>query len=214
MDFRTILQDQPLLAILRGIPEQDLLPYTQAILRGGVRFLEIPLNSPHALDQISLLRQEFGDQLLLGAGTAITVERAQAAMAAGAQFLLTPSSDIDVLAWCREHNVSIIPGALTPTDVSTCLRYGFDVIKLFPAGDMPPNYIRSLKGPFDTTDYIAFGGIRMDNLAQFMAQGYLGVGISSGLLPAHAAQSRDWDAVAAHISQLTNALHQYKKTGV
>lgn len=205
MDFRVLLKDQPVLAILRNIPLEDTLDYARAILQGGIRFFEVALNSPHGLEQIRMLRDAFGNDAVVGAGTAITVERAEAAVHAGAQFLLAPSTDADVLAWCRDNGVVIMPGALTPSDVSTCLRYGFDVIKLFPAGDMPRGYIKSLKGPFDTTDYVAIGGVNLKNAADFMAQGYLGVGIGSNLIPKDALKEKAWDACRRQAATLLAA---------
>lgn len=205
MDFRTILKHQPLLAILRNVPLETTLYYAGAIVAGGGSFFEVALNSPHALEQIAMLREAFGDRATIGAGTAITVDRAKAAVDAGAQFLLAPSTDPDVLAWCRDNGVAIMPGALTPSDVSVCLRYGFDVIKLFPAGDMPRGYIKSLKGPFETTDYVAIGGVKLENAADFMAQGYLGIGISGTLMPKEALQAGDWDACSAHVAAILSA---------
>ncbi len=205
MDFRTILKDQPVLVILRNIPLEDTLNYVQAVLQGGIRFFEVALNSVHGLEQIRMIRESFGDQAIVGAGTAITVERAKAAVDAGAQFLLAPSTDPDVLAWCRDNGVAIMPGALTPSDVSVCLRYGFDVIKLFPAGDMPKGYIKSLKGPFDTTDYVAIGGVKLENAADFMAQGYLGIGLGSNLIPKDTLLKKDWDTCTKQAAAILTA---------
>jgi len=205
MDFRVLLQDQPVLAILRNIPLEDTLPYVKAILQGGIRFFEVALNSVHGLEQIQMIQTEFGKEAVIGAGTAITVDRAKAAVDAGAQFLLAPSTDPDVLAWCRDNDVSIMPGALTPSDVSVCLRYGFDVIKLFPAGDMPKGYIKSLKGPFDTTDYVAIGGVNLSNAADFMAQGYLGVGVGSNLVAKDALKQKDWETCRKQAAEFLSA---------
>lgn len=212
MDFREIIRQQPLLAILRGIPTAQILPFAQALVQGGVRWMEVPLNDPNALSHLTLLRQEMGDDILLGAGTVLTTERAKDALSAGADFLVSPCADADVLRWCKAREIPLLPGVLTPTDVSTCLRYGYDIMKLFPAGDMPPNYIHSLKGPFEHTDYVAFGGVRLDNLPRFLQQGYLAVGISTGLRPAQA-NSDDYHAITTHVASIMATLNQFRHTG-
>lgn len=145
MDMYEVFAQNPLLAILRNVPKEITLDYAGAILKGGVSVFEVALNSPDALEQITMLRRAYGGQCLISAGTAITVERAQAALDAGAQFLLTPGTPPEVLAFCRDRNVMLLPGVLTPTDVAVCLQYGFRTMKLFPAGDMPRSYMAAME---------------------------------------------------------------------
>ncbi len=202
MNMKETVLENPLLAILRNVPNDILLDYAGAIIQGGVRFFEVALNSEGALGQIAALKAHFGDEIILGAGTAITPERAAAAVEAGASFLLSPSTDEPVLAYCRDHGIPFLPGALTPSDVSLCMRYGFSVIKLFPAGDMPRGYIKSLKGPLDGTDYVAIGGVNPDNIADFMKQGYIGVGLGSAIIPKEYAENREWGRAAAYVADL------------
>lgn len=204
--IKQLVLENPILAILRNVPTEKVLDYAGAVMAGGIRFFEVALNSKDALEQIALLKKHYGDRAHIGAGTAITVERAKAAVEAGAEFLLAPSTDEDVLAWCRDNGVSIMPGALTPSDVSKCLRYGFPVIKLFPAGDMPKNYINSLKGPFDDTDYVAIGGVSRENMADFLAQGYIGVGMGSNVIPKEMVERNDWNAAAEYVAQTVKML--------
>ena len=109
MDMYEVFAQNPLLAILRNVPKEITLDYAGAILKGGVSVFEVALNSPDALEQITMLRRAYGGQCLIGAGTAITVERAQAALDAGAQFLLTPGTPPEVLAFCRDRNVMLLP---------------------------------------------------------------------------------------------------------
>ena len=211
MDMRMVVKENPLLAILRNVPTEKAAAYAGAVIRGGVRFFEVALNSAGALEQIALLRKEFGGEALIGAGTAVTVELAKSALDAGAQFLLSPSTDPDVLAYCRDNGVAMLPGALTPSEVSTCIRYGFSTIKLFPAGDMPPGYIKSLKGPLDGTEYVAIGGVNPGNLAEFFRQGYLGVGLGSSMLPAQAVKTGDWEAGTAYVRAMVEEIRRVKE---
>ena len=202
MDMYEVFAQNPLLAILRNVPKEITLDYAGAIRKGGVKVFEVALNSPDALEQIAMLRKAYGGECLIGAGTAITVERCQTALDAGAQFLLTPGTPVDVLAFCRDHNVMLLPGVMTPTDVAVSLQYGFKTMKLFPAGDLPRSYVKDLKGPYDDTNYIAIGGVTPDNIPEFRAVGCLGVGLASSLMPKDKVKARDWDACAAYVETL------------
>ena len=202
MDMYEVFAQNPLLAILRNVPKEITLDYAGAIRKGGAKVFEVALNSPDALEQIAMLRKAYGGECLIGAGTAITVERCQTALDAGAQFLLTPGTPVDVLAFCRDHNVMLLPGVMTPTDVAVSLQYGFKTMKLFPAGDLPRSYVKDLKGPYDDTNYIAIGGVTPDNIPEFRAAGCLGVGLASSLMPKDKVKARDWDACAAYVETL------------
>ena len=210
MDLRKIVTDNPLLAVLRGVAPEKAEPLVRAVMAGGVRFFEVALNSAHAMEEIAHLRATFDGQALIGAGTATTVELAQAAVRAGAQFLLSPSTDRNVLAYCEKNHIPLLPGALTPTDISTCLRYGFSTIKLFPADAMPKGYIKSLKSPFDGTEYVAMGGVNASNIAAFFREGYLGVGLGGSLLPTGALQNNDWAACTAHVAAMVGSIGSAK----
>lgn len=182
-DMKKILKENPVLAILRNVPQEQLFPYVDTVLDGGIRFFEVALNSGDAAEQIRRLKRQFGKDILVGAGTATTVERAEKAVEAGAEFLLSPSADIPVLSYCREHGIALLPGAFTPSEVNTCIAWGCTEIKLFPAGELPPSYVRSLKGPLEQAEYIAIGGVNWGNVLDYLRAGCLGVGMGSALLP-------------------------------
>lgn len=199
--MREILQNNPICAIMRNVPMQKALPYANAAYRGGVKMFEVAMNTEDGAKQIELLRQEFGDEVYVGAGTVINEKRCRMAEEAGAQFFLTPNVAEVTLRYCKEREIPLLPGVFTPTDVGVCLDYGYTVMKLFPAGDMPMSYIKSLKGPFDTTDYAAVGGVKLENIADFMKAGYIGVGIGSNLIPKDMIAADDWDAAASYVKK-------------
>lgn len=203
MDIRKIFTENRILAILRNIPADRVLDYVQAVADGGVKLFEVALNSPDALREISAIRERFGDSIYLGAGTVTEVEAARRAVAAGAQFLLSPSTDEAVLSYCEAEGIPMLPGALTPSDVSACLRHGFDTVKLFPAGDMPAGYIKSLRGPFPEVSYVAIGGVNRENMRDFLDNGYIAVGLGSNLLPREAAETLDWAACSRYVAGMT-----------
>lgn len=197
--MQKIIEENKICAIMRNIPFKITLDYAKSVFDGGVRMFEIAMNSSDAVKQIELLRRQFGDQAYVGAGTVTTKERCMAAEAAGAQFFLTPSVVTETLEYCITHNIPLLPGVMTPTDVSVCLEYGYSTMKLFPAGDLPDQYIRSLQGPFGGTEYVAVGGVSPDNISKYLDRGFIGVGIGSNLIPKEYIEGNQWDKARMYI---------------
>lgn len=206
MDTYDLVSKHPLLAILRNVPVEKTIDYAEAAVQGGAPFFEVALNSPNALEQITMLRTHFGDRCSVGAGTAITPDKCKAALDAGAQFLLTPGTPLSVFEYCAKNDVALLPGVLTPTDVATSLEFGFRTMKLFPAGSMPRKYIKDLKGPFDNTNYMAIGGVSPDNIREFFDAGYLSVGLASSLMPKAAVAANDWEACVAYVKDMVSRI--------
>lgn len=169
------------------------------------------MNTPDAEKQIREVKTEFGDDIMVGAGTVINVERAKRAREAGAEFFLSPSTDVEVMKYCRQENISLLPGVLTPTDVSICLSYGYDMLKLFPAGDTAPGYIKSLKGPLNEADFVAVGGVSPDNMASFFEQGFVGVGIGSSLVPKSMLEEGRWADITHEVLKITACIRKCDK---
>ncbi len=205
MNIREIVSENPVLAIMRNVPIDIVTDYAGAARNGGIRFFEVALNSKDALEEIRILRDTYKD-CLIGAGTAISVDLCKKAVDAGAQFLLTPATPDPVLAYCRFNSIPLIPGVMTPSDVVNCLGYGFDTMKLFPAGNLPMKYVKSLKGPFDGTEYIAIGGVNIDNARAFIDAGCLGVGLGGDLFPKAYVKDRDWIRCEKHAEKLVNSI--------
>lgn len=200
--MKKILEHNKICAIMRNVPLEKTLDYAEAVYNGGIRMFEVAMNSHDAVRQIEMMRGRFGDEAYVGAGTVITQARCEAAREAGAQFFLTPSATVGTMEFCRRYDIPLLPGVLTPTDVAVCLEYGYSVMKLFPAGDMPPSYIKSLKGPFDGTEYVAVGGVSVDNIGEFLAQGFIGVGIGSSLIPKEYVKNNEWEKASEHIRKI------------
>jgi 2-dehydro-3-deoxyphosphogluconate aldolase/(4S)-4-hydroxy-2-oxoglutarate aldolase len=206
MTMQEICAEHKICAILRNVPDEIVLDYAKACAAGGVRMFEVAMNTPTAPQQIRLLNDYFGDAALAGAGTVISPARIEAAAAAGARFFLTPSASICTLEYCRRTGMPLLPGVMTPTDVALCLEYGFPVLKLFPASELPMHYIRSLQGPFSETSYVAVGGVGPDNIRRFFENGFIGVGIGSNLIPKAVLAARDWNAAAQQIEAMVRSV--------
>lgn len=207
MNIKEIITTNPIIAILRNIENDLLLPYTESILEGGIGAVEVAVNSPDSFHQIRLLKENFGSSLMVGAGTVINEERIQNSIDAGASFFLTPSVTEELLLHFKRLGLPVLPGVLSPSEVSLCLKYNMNVMKLFPAGELPLSYIRSLKGPFETAEFVAVGGVNAENMASFFHAGFLGVGIGSSLVPKDKLISRDWGYIRMYINQLVKSLH-------
>ncbi len=202
MNTKEIVTANPIIAILRNIESDLLLPYTESILEGGIGAVEIAANSEDAFRQIRLLKENFGSSVLIGAGTVINEERIQSSIDAGASFFLTPSVTEELLVHLHRLGLPVLPGVLSPSEVSLCLKYDMNIMKLFPAGELPLSYIRSLRGPFETAEFVAVGGVNAGNISSFFHAGFLGVGIGSSLVPKEKLISRDWKYIKEHIKQL------------
>lgn len=202
MDLREVVTNNPILAIMRNVPIDKTIPYAESVVKGGIRFFEVAMNSPNACEQIRMLKDHFSDDVYIGAGTAITLDRVRSALDSGAQFLLTPSADKEVVLYCEENNIPLMPGVLTPTEASFCCRHGFNTLKLFPAGDTPPGYVKNLKGPLDDTEYVAIGGVTCDNITDFFKRGFIGVGLASALMPKEFVTEDRWDEGSSYVAGL------------
>ncbi len=200
--MKKILEHNKICAIMRNIPLEKTLDYAEAVYRGGVRMFEVAMNSDSAVRQIEIMRERFGGQVYVGAGTVTTPERCRMAWEAGAQFFLTPSATVGTMEFCRKYDIPLLPGVLTPTDVAVCLEYGYPIMKLFPAGDMPSSYIKSLKGPFDGTEYVAVGGVTADNIECFLNNGFIGVGIGSNLMPKEYVKNNQWEQASQYVGEI------------
>jgi len=169
-----------IVAILRGIQADDVLKIAGALCDGGVKIIEVTLNSPNALLVIEQLNSAYGNQLLVGAGTVLDVSDAKAAMAAGAKFLISPNVDIAVIKAAKNAGILSIPGAFTPTEIVTAHNNGADIVKVFPAPDAA--YIKNILAPLNHIKLMPTGGINLTNIKSFKDAGATAFGIGSSLV--------------------------------
>ena len=201
--FDDLLSETKLIAILRGISGADLTAMLQALYEGGIRLAEVTLNTPGALSAISAIRKHWQHRMMIGAGTVTCLSEAEDALAAGAEFIVTPNVDADVIRLCVRRGVPITPGALTPTEIITACRCGSKYVKLFPAGALGPAYVKQLLGPLNGTKLLVVGGIHEGNLREFLQSGAYGAGIGGGL--GHVPENRDFSLVTDQARRLLQA---------
>ncbi|MCM3635184.1 bifunctional 4-hydroxy-2-oxoglutarate aldolase/2-dehydro-3-deoxy-phosphogluconate aldolase [Paenibacillus camelliae] len=197
------LIDSKIIAILRGVEPHYSLQTGQAIIRGGVRFMEITMNTAGAESMITEWRKEFSKQAYVGAGTVIDLEHAKRAVAAGAQFLISPNLDVEVIDYAKQQHIPIWPGVMTPTEILAAKKAGVDAIKLFPMGTLGINYIREIRGPIADLPIIATGGVRLDNITEYFAAGAQAVGMGTKLVDLEHAKAGRFEEITATVRRYT-----------
>jgi 2-dehydro-3-deoxyphosphogluconate aldolase/(4S)-4-hydroxy-2-oxoglutarate aldolase len=186
MDKKTIARmivSCGLVPIVRFDCFDDVVPIVEALLAGGVTTVEFPMTSPLALAAIETVADKFGDRMIVGAGTVLTMETAHNCFSAGAQFIVSPVVNVDVIGLCSRNDVVSCPGALTPTEVLLAWDAGADFIKIFPCDRVGgAAYIRALKVPLPHINMIPVGGVTVDNAAEFINAGSCALGTGAGLI--------------------------------
>ena len=178
----TALRQTRVVAILRGHRPQDLPATVAALVAGGIRVLEVTLNSEGAFGAIERLAEKAGEHgIVVGAGTVLDRGDARRAIDAGAGFLVMPHTDADLIAWAAERGVPSLPGAATPTEVLTAWRAGACAVKAFPASVLGPRFVTELGGPLGEIPLVPVGGVTAENASAFIGAGALAVGVGSWL---------------------------------
>jgi 2-dehydro-3-deoxyphosphogluconate aldolase/(4S)-4-hydroxy-2-oxoglutarate aldolase len=188
MQKNTILRsiiDIGVVPIVRTSSAESAIQAIEAIYRGGIRAAEITMTVPGALKAIEKLADQFGDQIMLGAGTVLDPETARACMLAGAQFFVTPTLKLSTIEMVKRYSKVILPGALTPTEILTAWEAGADAVKVFPCGNVGgPKYIKALKGPLPQVEMVPTGGVNLDTTAEFLRAGACAVAVGGELVDA------------------------------
>lgn len=170
------------IAILRGVQPEEVLGVAEALVRGGVRVIEVPLNSPRPLDSIERLARQWGGQLLVGAGTVLSAADADRVADAGGRLVLAPNLDAEVVRRTKARGLLSVPGVATPSEGFAALAAGADALKLFPAEMLGPPVLKAWRAVFPPgTPMLPVGGVGLHNLAAFRAAGAAGAGIGSSL---------------------------------
>lgn len=191
-----VLEATRVVAILRRTEPRLAVETAAALLRGGVRVIEVTFNSPGVTEMLRAIGNALGEQVLLGAGTILDGAAADAALAAGARFIVSPHTDPELVAQLARRGVPCMPGALTPSEVVAAWRAGASVVKLFPAGPVGPGYLKDLRGPLSDIPFLPTGGVTEGNAAAFIAAGAWGVGLGSALVDPQIVAEERFDEVS------------------
>ncbi len=207
--------EEKLFAIVRGVAPEKILPTAQAIADGGIHALEItfdhktPNGIEKTLESISLLHKHCGLDILLGAGTVLSAQEVEQAADAGAEYMISPDTNHEVIRRTKELGKISIPGAYSPTEALEAHRAGADLVKLFPAGLMGPAYVKAVCGPLGFIRFTAVGNINETNIPEFLKAGVQGFGIGGNLVDLEAIAQNRFSALTETARKLVHAV----KTG-
>jgi len=195
-----------ILPVIRASSADEARRAIDAICEGGIDTIEVTLTIPNAVDLIETLTRELPN-VLIGAGTVLSADDAQRCIDAGARFIISPATDLDVIRTCNENKTVVMPGSLTPTEIVAAIAAGADVVKVFPVSALGGvDYIRMLKGPFPALKVVPTGGITIDTAASFIKAGCLAVGLGSDLVDLAAIREGRAQEVTATARRVLNSI--------
>lgn len=194
--------DIGIVPVVRTTSAESAIRAIEAIYEGGIRAAEITMTVPGALRALEKVADQFGDRIVLGAGTVLDPETARACMLAGAEFFVTPSLNVKTIEMARRYSKAIMPGALTPTEVLTAWEAGADVVKVFPCGNVGgPKYIKALKGPFPQIEMCPTGGVNLETAGEFLKAGACAVAVGGELVDAKLIKEGRYDQIQERARQ-------------
>jgi 2-dehydro-3-deoxyphosphogluconate aldolase / (4S)-4-hydroxy-2-oxoglutarate aldolase len=206
--------DSGIVAIIRSQSSEQLVKVAEALYEGGIRVLEVTFTVPNALAIIADVKKSLGNKVLLGAGTVLDTETARAALLAGAEFLVSPTVNVDVIRMCNRYDKLIMPGAFTPTEILTAWEAGAEIIKLFPADVGGPSHIKAIKGPFPQVRILPTGGVTLDTMHDFLKAGACAVGLGSALVEAKAIETGNFARIRDLAGQYVAKLAEFRAAAV
>jgi 2-dehydro-3-deoxyphosphogluconate aldolase/(4S)-4-hydroxy-2-oxoglutarate aldolase len=203
-------------AVLRVDDAAQIRPVALALAAGEVRAVEITMTTPGALEALGALTAEVGsrgESLVLGAGSVLDPETARLAILAGARFVVGPTFCPAVLTMCHRYDVVSVPGAYTPTEILAAWEAGADLVKVFPAGQLGPSYVKDLRGPMPQLRLLPTGGVTAENAGAFLAEGAVAVGVGSALTPGDAVARGDYARITEEARKLSRAVREARQGG-
>lgn len=203
------LVDTGVVAIVRKVGAEHIANLAAALVEGGVRAVEVTLNTPGALSMIEALAKD--TRLIVGAGTVLDPESVRLATLAGARLIVTPNLNPEVIRASRRYGALVMPGAMTPTEILQAWETGADAVKVFPASTVGPRHFKEVKAPLDQVRLMATGGVTPENAAEFIKAGADLLGLGSALVNPQELESRNYAAVAERARRLVTAVAEARR---
>lgn len=187
--------DGGIVAVVRSPDSEQLVEVVRAIADGGITVAEITMTVPGALDVLKDVRKALGDRILLGAGTVLDAETARAVFLAGAEYVVSPTLNLDVIRICHRYDKLVMPGAFTPTEILTAWEAGADIVKVFPADSLGYSFLKAVHGPLPHIRLMPTGGVDLQTASEFLKAGACCLGIGSQLVEKKALAERNFDRI-------------------
>src|SRR5437667_3923429 len=202
--------DCGIVAVVRSPDSQQLVEVCQALADGGVTVVEITMSVPDALDVLRRVRQALGERVLLGAGTVLDPETARAVILAGAEYIVAPTLNLDVIRLCQRYDKLVMPGAFTPTEILTAWEAGADVVKVFPADVVGPAFFKAVRAPLPQVKLMPTGGVDLTTAADFLKAGACCLGVGSQLVEPKAVAEKNFDRIRDLARQYIDIVRRHR----
>lgn len=206
-DLHRVL-DRRIVAVIRAADGKRLADVAEALLEGGVEVMEVTFTVPNAHRVVEEVAHRLGDRILLGAGTVLDPETARQAMLAGAQFIVSPTLNLDVIRICRRYDKLVMPGAFTPTEALAAWEAGADIVKIFPADVGGPAYLKAIHGPLPQIRLMPTGGVDLQTAEAFLTAGACALGVGGSLVEARAVAEGDLDRIKSLAQQFVDVVNR------
>ena len=206
------IKERKIVAIVRGLSPEYLVRLGHAFEEGGIGLMEVTYNQTapetwkDTANGIEAVEKEFGDRLLVGAGTVITLEQVSMTYNAGGHYLVTPTTQPEIIRAGKALGLGLYPGALTPTEILTAYEAGADAVKVFPASSLGPGYIKAIRAPLSHIPLMAVGGVNEKNAAEFMKAGCVGLGVGGNLVNKEWIKNGEWEKITALAKEFRKAV--------
>lgn len=208
------LKDIGVVPIIRTSSAEMAIKASEAVYHGGIACVEITMTVQGAIRALEAVADQFGDKIILGAGTVLDPETARACMLAGAQFFVTPALNVKTIEMAQRYSKPVYPGALTPTEILTAWEAGADAVKVFPCSAMGgAKYIKALKGPFPQIDLVPTGGVNLETIGEFLQAGASAVGVGGELVDAKSCSEGKYEVFTERANQFHAAVQSARAKG-
>ena len=208
------VKDKKLIAIVRGVEPEYVIRLAEALLAGGINMIEVTFNQAgndhfaSTVAAIEKLSSEMGDRMFVGSGTVMSKEQVDLTVSAGGQYIITPSTNPEVIRYAKDEGLVAMPGAMTPTEAVTAYEAGADFVKIFPAGNLGPAYIKAIKAPLAHIPLLAVGGVNAKNIPDFMKAGAVGFGVGGNLVNKEWVRNNETEKITALAAEFVAATKQ------
>jgi 2-dehydro-3-deoxyphosphogluconate aldolase/(4S)-4-hydroxy-2-oxoglutarate aldolase len=204
---RNQIIDSGVTAVLRNIPEEKMVDVARAVHEGGVTSLELTADAKRCSEMVAAVDREMADtDAIVGVGTVMDAAAARNAIEAGAEFVLSPNLNEEVIRVCNREGVLVIPGVMTPSEAADAMEAGADFLKMFPASTVGPDHIGALQAPLADVDIMPTGGVTTENVASYFDAGAVAVGVGSALVDYEAIENDDMDGVREQAAEFVTAV--------